>query len=166
MLFKTATEVTCTVLPLITGHWGKRKGEKQNTKMVTCHNTFQMGKAKACFLFLPLCEFSVRQREESEHQVKEGCLCPYTPVFSPVPNMGGMQKFLRLVLVRGLGIQHLQMDEGGSRVSARIPVYSFCSIMRKLRSKFLCSFQQEASTGCIPCLGLACGSHCTEPLPS
>lgn len=32
----------------------KKKGKKQNTKVLRCHNIFEMGKAKACFLFLPL----------------------------------------------------------------------------------------------------------------
>lgn len=55
--------------------------------MVRCHNTFEMEKAKVCFLFLPICEFSVRYREEPQHQAGDQCssLLPYFPIFHPVP---------------------------------------------------------------------------------
>lgn len=70
--------------------------------MLKCYNTFEMGKAKACFLFLPHCEFSVRYREEPEHQVKDGCssLLQYFPEFSPAPKHSPHAKALRALIHR------------------------------------------------------------------
>lgn len=55
--------------------------------MLRCYNTFELGKAKACFLLLPLCEFSARYREEAERQARDGCspLLRNFPEFRPAP---------------------------------------------------------------------------------
>lgn len=78
--------------------------------MLRCHNTFEMEKAKACFLFSSHPEFSVRYREE-QHQAGDRCsFLLISQLLVLLENTACMQNLLRLPFT-GLGIQRLCMDK-------------------------------------------------------
>lgn len=114
--------------------------------MLWCHNTLEMGKARAYFLFLPICEFSARYREEP-HEAGDRCrsLLPYFPIWILSQNSLHAEALpAHISRPQSTAFAHGRMRlprAPSQRLNSS--VFTLCSMMRKLRTKFLCSFSSE-----------------------
>lgn len=135
--------------------------------MLRCYNTFELGKAKACFL-LPFCEFSARYREEAERQARDGCspLLWNFPEFRPAPKHSPHAQAPR-ALIHGPRDTALAPGRGRGPSSSG----SVCEF-QCVHSAALKGIQEyssrEAEDSCldVPWWGSGCGRHGIEPLPS
>lgn len=117
--------------------------KKQNTEMLRCHNTFEMEKAKACFLFSSHPEFSVRYREE-HHQAGDRCsFFAYFPIVSPARQHSLHAKPPQAAIhrPRNTAFVHGQMRFlAAPSWCLNSSVFTLCSVIKKPKTRFLCSF--------------------------